>query len=187
MLYPMPWTDTSSATQTALRSFHPYGFRRRQPQEDLMCFLLATRRVQTNARHNISWSKISPEGTWKRRLTGYTLCQCKRSGTEVNETDWPDPKRSIRKDITKKNLLVKDISWELGPPCYAPAILNSLLMIISLNAALARREAPASLQQPSLGGLVARGRNMGDRKSLRSELTELIVTDWHEESPNFIH
>lgn len=134
---------------------------------------------------NISWP--SPEGTWKRRLTCYTLCQCKRSGTEVNGTDWPDPKRSIRKDITKNNLLVKDISWELGPPCSAPAVLNSLLMIISLNAALAHGEAPASLQQPSLGGLMARGRNMGDRKGLMSELTELIVTDWHEESPNFIH
>lgn len=28
---------------------------------------------------------------------------------------------------------------------------------------------------------------MGDIKGLKSELTELIVTDWHEESPNFIH
>lgn len=38
-----------------------------------------------------------------------------------------------------------------------------------------------------MGGLVARERNTEDRDVLSSELTELLVTDWHEESLDFVH
>lgn len=34
---------------------------------------------------------------------------------------------------------------------------------------------------------MARERNTEDRDVLRSELTDLVVTDWHEESLDFVH
>lgn len=97
ILFPVPWV------QIALKSFHPFGFLEKI-NAGRFAQILSSPWTGFRPRwdRKIFWYKINSAGTWRTRIICYTLRQSKRPGTEVNGTDWPHPKRSIRNGIIKK-------------------------------------------------------------------------------------